>query len=147
MKRLLVDRTVCTACRTCEAICSMVHYDGLINPRKSRIRISQNIFQGTSNPVVCKQCKKAPCIRACSKEAMYQDEVLKYVIIDSAKCDSCMACVEACPFGAMFYDEERCIPLVCDLCGGDPMCVKFCRHYPHNSHATLRYGDGAGTKT
>jgi len=35
-------------------------------------------------------------------------------------------CIQACPFGAMGYDEEQGIAEKCDLCAGDPECVKHC---------------------
>jgi Fe-S-cluster-containing hydrogenase component 2 len=41
-------------------------------------------------------------------------------------CTGCRACVEACPYGVMFFDEDENFALKCDLCGGDPECVKNC---------------------
>ena len=34
----------------------------------------------------------------------------------------------ACPYGAMYFDTVAQYALACDLCGGDPQCVKYC--YP-----------------
>lgn len=31
-----------------------------------------------------------------------------------------------CPFGAMRYDTARHRVFKCELCGGDPQCVKLC---------------------
>jgi Fe-S-cluster-containing hydrogenase component 2 len=31
-----------------------------------------------------------------------------------------------CPFGAILYDSERRRVIKCELCEGDPQCVKFC---------------------
>jgi Fe-S-cluster-containing hydrogenase component 2 len=41
-------------------------------------------------------------------------------------------CVSACPFGAINVGPDETI-LVCDLCNGDPMCVKFCKPRPENT--------------
>ncbi len=139
MKRLFSDPKVCTGCRACEAICSFTHLDGETNPRKARIRVRLDLSHGQSEPVVCQQCNKPKCVQACPVDAFHQDPGLKIPVIDSAKCDLCLACVEACPFGAISYDPEDRSLLVCDLCGGDPMCVKFCRAYPHQTHAALNY--------
>jgi carbon-monoxide dehydrogenase iron sulfur subunit len=139
MKKLLSDSKVCTGCRSCEAICSFAHFAGETNPRKARIKVRQDLWHGLSEPVVCKQCNKPKCVQACPENAIHQDPGLKVPIIDYSKCNLCRACIEACPFGAMFYDEQDKTLLVCDLCGGDPMCVKFCRHYPHKTHAALGY--------
>ena len=35
-------------------------------------------------------------------------------------------CVVACPFGNIYFDSVSTYPVKCDLCGGDPRCVKFC---------------------
>jgi Fe-S-cluster-containing hydrogenase component 2 len=37
-------------------------------------------------------------------------------------------CVAICPFGAMDFDETNKKVFKCDLCDGEPMCVKFCQH-------------------
>ena len=42
-------------------------------------------------------------------------------------CTGCGLCVEACPFGAVFYSPDKSLVLKCDLCGGMPQCVRFCR--------------------
>jgi len=137
-KRLLTDSNVCTGCRYCEAICSLVHSDE-VNLRLSRIRVIENTEKGTAQVVVCRQCSRPPCVKACPEGAMEQDSNTGAIIIKYESCSCCMACVDACPFGSIFISEERKPPLVCDLCGGEPMCVKFCRNYPHKGHAALAY--------
>jgi Fe-S-cluster-containing dehydrogenase component len=32
----------------------------------------------------------------------------------------------ACPFGALGFESERHTVYKCDLCGGDPLCVRYC---------------------
>ncbi|MCS7131978.1 MAG: hypothetical protein NZ934_04555, partial [Hadesarchaea archaeon] len=34
--------------------------------------------------------------------------------------------VEACPFGAIALHPSKGVAIKCDLCGGDPACVKQC---------------------
>jgi len=48
------------------------------------------------------------------------------VKIDRELCISCFKCLEACPFGAIFAHPDCPGPIKCDLCGGDPECVKAC---------------------
>jgi Fe-S-cluster-containing hydrogenase component 2 len=50
-----------------------------------------------------------------------------------------MACLEACPFGAVSFDHEHETAIKCDLCGGDPKCAKFCRALPHLGRSALTY--------
>jgi carbon-monoxide dehydrogenase iron sulfur subunit len=139
MKKLFADRKVCTGCRACEMVCSFSHLKEEINPKKSRIRVKQDLLQGLNEPIVCRQCPKPKCVEACPEKAIHQDPELKNPVIDATKCNLCLACQKACPFGAIFFDEEEKELLVCDLCQGDPLCVKFCRHYPHKTHAALGY--------
>ena len=35
-------------------------------------------------------------------------------------------CVESCVRGCIKMDAEEEIPLLCDLCDGDPQCAKHC---------------------
>ena len=39
-------------------------------------------------------------------------------------CTQCGECYKACPTGAMRVINGR--PFKCDLCGGDPLCVRYC---------------------
>lgn len=138
-KRLLVDKKICTGCRLCEITCSMFHEKGRINTRKARIQVMSDILEGIDNPIVCKQCTRAPCMEACPVQAIELDQRLKIPRVIPERCIGCMACVEACPFSAMFFDRETGVAIKCDLCGGDPQCVKFCRAYPHIGRSSLSY--------
>jgi Fe-S-cluster-containing hydrogenase component 2 len=35
----------------------------------------------------------------------------------------------ACPFGCAVYDSATSSILKCDMCAGDPECVKFCPNH------------------
>jgi Fe-S-cluster-containing hydrogenase component 2 len=48
-------------------------------------------------------------------------------IIEEEKCNGCMTCVNECPFQGITYDKVNKKAIKCDLCGGDPMCVKVCQ--------------------
>ncbi len=139
-KKLMINANLCAGCRYCESICSVVHSkEGSLNPRKARISVYANIKTGIDIPITCRQCAKPACKGACEHDAISKDPVLGTIKIDDSKCIGCLKCVEACPFGAMFQDEESNMPIVCDLCGGDPMCVKFCRALPHIGYSALSY--------
>ena len=45
------------------------------------------------------------------------------VVVNKTKCIGCGACVEACPFGAMFMDPDEEVAINCILCGA---CVDAC---------------------
>ena len=139
-KKLFVDKSICTGCRYCEAVCSLVHNgDNQVNPRRTRIVVHLNLANGIFTPVVCKQCIKPVCVEACQFDAMPIDPLLGIPTIDPQKCTGCMACLEVCPFGAIFFDSEQGVAIMCDLCGGNPQCIKFCRALPQVSYAAIAY--------
>lgn len=117
---LYADPTVCVGCRICEAICSL-HYEKTINPKKSRIRV-RRVNPGLDVVVACRNCDQAWCIEACPEAALRKNRK-GIVIVDSKKCRGCGACVEACPFGAIFLNPDTQKAIKCIACG---FCTKYC---------------------
>lgn len=109
----------CSGCRNCELACSIAHF-GAFNPRRARIQV---LRQGCREEIrVCNHCEDHPCIAACKRGALAWDD--GEVFVDDAACNLCGDCIAACPSGGIrIFDETL---LICDLCHGDPMCVKFC---------------------
>lgn len=114
----------CVGCRTCELACSFWH-ERKFNPQKSRIRIVRG-ESAISHPVVCAQCPDPPCVAACPVGAIVQDTKTGTIIIKEDLCTGCGACIEKCPFDAIFLHPDRHVAIKCDLCGGNPQCVRFC---------------------
>jgi carbon-monoxide dehydrogenase iron sulfur subunit len=115
----------CTGCRICENFCSF-HHEGAVWPARSRITIVAQSDDGPFIPTVCRQCEDASCAVACPVEAITRDERTGAWVVDVEECIGCGDCVEACPFEGMAFDDERAIPLKCDLCGGEPECAAMC---------------------
>ncbi len=122
---MIVDPAVCSGCRACELACSFAHED-LFNPRLSRVQISKDEPTGTDTPVICRQCGVARCVQVCPLNALGRDPLTGAVLVDSSACDGCGLCAEACPFQAVIWHPETRVPMLCDLCGGDPQCVRRC---------------------
>jgi carbon-monoxide dehydrogenase iron sulfur subunit len=81
---------------------------------------------GVDDPHVCRLCQRAPCLVACPAGALSRSGTTAAILVDPGKCIGCYACLDACPFGVVTLHPETGEILICDLCGGDPACVKRC---------------------
>jgi len=125
MQMLISHADVCTGCRICELVCSMARY-GNFNPRKAAIKVLTLRDGLVDEPIVCKQCTNAFCVRVCPLNALKKNEETGAIIVDKEKCNGCGWCVEYCPWGAIKIDSASKSAIICDLCGGEPACVKYC---------------------
>ncbi|MEA3407241.1 MAG: 4Fe-4S dicluster domain-containing protein [Chloroflexota bacterium] len=123
--RLVVDADLCHGCQACMVACSLVH-EGKVIPSLSRIQIVLDPFEGQQRILHCRQCRPAPCARACPQEAIYWIPEGGYWAVDEDLCNGCGVCVDACPFEAMHLNEEKGLAYKCDTCGGAPACVQSC---------------------
>lgn len=124
-----INYMLCVGCRLCEIACSKAGA-GVINPELSRIRVLQ-FFPGPLDiPIVCHQCSDTPCIAACPpKVSALSINKDTGAVIANEKCVGykCSRCVKACPHkGAIVFHPLTGKLLLCDLCNGDPACVKVC---------------------
>ena len=126
MKRLVVHPNKCTGCRSCMLLCSFMHTDAC-SYHGSRIKIVSDEAHGRHTPVLCQFCEDPPCVSACPVEALSKDAQTGAIRVDARMCNGCQACIGACPSAAMFFDPENQKAFTCDLCQGDPECVKVCQ--------------------
>jgi len=112
----------CSGCMVCEIVCSMKHWN-IINPKKSGIRIEKKSVT-EDIPHICSHGKECnlECVDACKFDAMRVNDGVVYV--DYENCVGCGACERACPLNAVWIFNKKAYK--CDLCGGEPQCVKFC---------------------
>jgi carbon-monoxide dehydrogenase iron sulfur subunit len=125
---IVIDIGRCTGCGYCELMCSFAHH-GEFNPLKSRIHANVFIEKSTAVPVVCYQCEDPWCAKACPAGALTihrdSDGQVRVVQVQKEKCVGCKMCTLACPFGCITVMDGH--AQKCDLCAGDPQCVKVCR--------------------
>jgi Fe-S-cluster-containing hydrogenase component 2 len=114
---------LCSGCNICRMICSEKKTGGT-NPRLALLNLEKHGL--VYRPVVSAQCRNAFCLKVCPVEAVYRQEDSGAVLIDRAKCTGCGLCAEACPVCAIVMDKQAGIARKCDLCGGDPACVRYC---------------------
>jgi carbon-monoxide dehydrogenase iron sulfur subunit len=128
MKVLNVDIERCTGCRTCEEVCSLKN-TGRVQPSRSRIKIIKYEKRGEYHnyvPMVCQQCSTPLCMEACPTNAISRNDITGAMVVDESSCVGCRVCNMACPIGGISIDPVSNVAFKCELCDGDPECVKYC---------------------
>ncbi len=83
-------------------------------------------------PIPCMHCDNAPCLRKAKDRAVYKrnDGI---VIIDPEKAKGQKDIVATCPYGAIWWNEEKNVAQKCTLCvhlldegWKEPRCVQSC---------------------
>ncbi len=98
---LLVDTKKCQGCMSCMLACSLVN-EGVESLSLARLQVIQNPFEKWPDDLTieqCRQCADAPCVAACTFDALRVDEAHGNVrVIDEESCVGCGQCVQACPY-------------------------------------------------
>lgn len=118
------DFDKCTGCRVCELVCALQN-ENVFDPKISRIKVL-HLHQLVNMPVACRLCEDAPCVRACSRDALTKSEETGAILVNDSKCDLCGWCLESCKHGAIFLNVEKKTVMICNLCEGEPKCVEWC---------------------
>ena len=146
MKSLLIDINLCNGCHCCQVACKDEHVGNDWTPyAKPQPDIGQFWHKvedhtlGTVPKVrvrymhhICQQCDDAPCVSACKAQAIYKrDDGI--VIIDGDKCTGMRQCLDACPYGAIYFNRDTQIAQKCTFCAHliddgwvEPRCVDAC---------------------
>lgn len=83
-------------------------------------------------PKSCQHCADPPCAKAAENDAVTirEDGV---VLIDPEKASGQKQLIEVCPYGAIWWNEEKNVPQKCTLCAHlldegweEPRCVQAC---------------------
>lgn len=145
-KAFVIDVAKCSGCYNCQLACKDEHAENDWSPYAKAqpltgqfwCRVTDHV-QGTIPkvrihyiPHLCNHCENAPCIDAAKDGAVYRrDDGL--VIIDPEKAAGQKQIAEACPYGAIFWNEEAGLPQKCTGCahlldhGAKlPRCVEAC---------------------
>jgi len=143
---LIIDIEKCEDCNNCFLSCKDEHVDnafqGYSAPQVKHGHRWVNIMRKERGqfpqidvaylPVFCMHCDNAPCIKAAKDGAVYKrDDGI--VIIDPVKAQGQKHLVDACPYGAIWWNEEHTLPQKCTLCAHlldqgwkEPRCVQAC---------------------
>ena len=152
---IAVDSRMCMACYCCFMACKDEHCDNDWMPYTrpqpetghfwmkvvEKVRGNVPVVKLSYTPLFCAHCAEAPCMAAASNDAVYRrDDGL--VIIDPEKSVGQKAIAEACPIGAIYWNDTYDIPQKCTGCAHllddewkEPRCVDAC------PTEALRFGD------
>jgi tetrathionate reductase subunit B len=143
---MLIDVNRCSLCYSCVVACKDEHvgnpYPPFSYPEPDKdqqwirlIEIEKGKYPYVKvypTPILCMHCQKAACMDVCPvKGAVYRAEN-GTVIIDPAICSGCKACIKACQYNAIFFNEDANIAQKCTLCahrleqGKELACVGAC---------------------
>ncbi len=121
MKRyeLTIDEKACWGCLACEVACKQenqaptgVKYISIQEKGPEEIDGKPElVYQVT----VCRHCEEPACLEVCPEAAIIKRED-GIVVLDRGQCNGCGACVEACPFQAIAFDQKKKKAAKCDLC-------------------------------
>jgi len=112
-----------------------VHIDAIDNDGKGLeplpAGLAENAEWAAFIPKLCNHCENAPCVQVCPVGATFNAPG-GFVLIDPKHCIGCGYCIQACPYGVRFFDQEKRIANKCTWCyhrvskGLQPACVTVC---------------------
>lgn len=115
----------CIGCFSCMTVCAAVNrHNFSISKSAIKIKTSGGLKHGFY-ATVCHACKDdRACLEACPTGALVERKG-GGVLLNKDMCTGCRKCVDACIVGAVFFDEEENLPIICKHCGS---CTRFCPH-------------------
>ncbi len=121
MRLVVTDVDKCIGCQSCMFACTRRTGEAGLSGASIAVRSAGGMERGFV-VVVCRACEDPPCAKVCPTGAL---KLRKGggVYLDPSKCIGCKLCQEACPIGAVFWDDETNKPMICIHCG---YCTKFC---------------------
>jgi carbon-monoxide dehydrogenase iron sulfur subunit len=125
MNFISMDVKKCVVCHNCEYACAF-RQSGDFDRDNSNIHVDYYEDVKICLPMTCLHCDDTFCLEVCPAAAIHRDQTTGAVEIDSERCVGCKMCSLSCPFGNIYFDYKHQISRKCDLCQGEPNCVKFC---------------------
>jgi len=125
MHYITFDKDKCIFCDMCSGVCSLSKLEE-IKPSAACIRIARDPLENFGPPscTVCDMTHERACVDSCPVEALVYDEETGVIRFDAELCTMCESCLDACSNVGIDRESERI--MICDLCNGDPLCVKWC---------------------
>lgn len=130
----IIDNRKCIGCHACTVACKAEH-EVPIGVNRTWVKyIEKGEFPDTQRAfhvMRCNHCADAPCVTACPVTALFtRDDGI--VDFNWDRCIGCKACIQACPYDALYIDPETSTAAKCNYCshkvdvGLEPSCVQVC---------------------
>lgn len=130
----VIDQRSCIGCNACTVACKTEHGVELGVFRTWVKYIEEGSFPDTRrffSVLRCNHCDDAPCVEVCPVTALYRRED-GIVDFDPECCIGCKACLNACPYDALYIDPNSHSAAKCNFCahrvdaGLKPSCEIVC---------------------
>ncbi len=130
----IIDNRKCIGCHACTVACKAEH-DVPVGVNRTWVKyIEKGEFPNTRrifSVMRCNHCDDAPCVEICPVTALYRraDGIVDF---DNRRCIGCKACMQACPYDALYIDPNTNTAAKCNYCahrvdiGLEPACVNVC---------------------
>jgi Fe-S-cluster-containing dehydrogenase component len=130
----LIDNRRCIGCHACSVACKAEHEVPLGVARTWVKYIEKGTFPETRRTFTvtrCNHCDDAPCVEICPTTALFKrrDGIVDF---DPRRCIGCKACMQGCPYDALYIDPRTETAAKCNYCahrvevGLEPPCVTVC---------------------
>lgn len=130
----VIDNRKCIGCHACSTACKSENQVPLGVYRTWVKYVETGVYPDVRRHFQvtrCNHCANPPCVRICPVTAMYQraDGIVEF---DPRICIGCKACMQACPYDAIYIDPETHTAAKCHYCshrielGLEPACVVVC---------------------
>ena len=129
-----IDQRTCIGCHACTVACKTEH-DIPVGQFRTWVKyVEKGQYPDTTREMGimrCNHCTDAPCVKGCPTQALFiRDDGI--VDFDNERCIGCKMCMQACPYDAIYIDENTHTAAKCNFCahridnGLEPACVQVC---------------------
>ena len=130
----VIDQSRCIGCHACTVACKMENDVPLGDFRTSVKYVEKGVFPHVRRHFTvlrCNHCDAAPCVEICPVNAL-EKRPDAIVDLDRDLCIGCTACMQACPYDAIYLNEDKGVAEKCHYCAHrtaldlEPACVNVC---------------------